>query len=122
MSEPCRLLSYNILDGAPGDRLDQVCEVILALQPDIVCLQECNGWQADGLRRFREVGERLGLAGHFARANSAYNLSVFSRYECDRFVNHRAAGLGHTFCDAVFRTPGGSRLRVVNLHFTPHSE
>jgi exodeoxyribonuclease-3 len=48
-----RLVTYNIYMGAcykrGGDRLDQVCQLVRELQPDVLALQECFGPHFSGV-------------------------------------------------------------------------
>lgn len=52
-----RVMSFNILYGGQ-DRFEQILEVIRELSPDVLALQECNGWE-DGTR----LGETAGCMG-----------------------------------------------------------
>lgn len=52
------LLTYNILTGANGGRLDDVCAVVAAAVPDVVAVQELRGDPPLGTR----TGMRLHVA------------------------------------------------------------
>ncbi len=74
-----RVLSYNIHKGIGGRdwryRLDRVCEVIGAEQPDLVCLQEVT-WQA---RRTRSHDQPEMLARAFGARDMSFQMNVTYR-------------------------------------------
>ncbi|MGW4890240.1 endonuclease/exonuclease/phosphatase family protein [Streptomyces murinus] len=59
---PLRAITYNLLlgglDAGSDDRLRAQIEMLAALAPDVLCLQECTGWTNRHLRR---VADELGM-------------------------------------------------------------
>lgn len=121
MPTTLRILSYNILEGGRGEHFDQVVEVIAATGADIVCLQECNGWPADGQALLRRAAERLGVAGWLCHSRSNYHLAVLTGLVADRFVCWRD-GMNHSFGEVELRLSARRRLNLFNAHLDPHRE
>ena len=139
-----RVLTYNSHHGADGrGRLDlaSVADTIAAAEPDIVALQEVDcrwGSRSGGEDQPRWLGERLGMAVHFAAnvvqvsheptmPSAGYGLALLSRWPLTA-VTHRAyslpaVGRGERrgFIDAVVSGNGPdapASVRVVNTHLS----
>ncbi|MDO8556324.1 MAG: endonuclease/exonuclease/phosphatase family protein [Nanoarchaeota archaeon] len=54
-----RILTYNILTGGSNGRLSMIQDVVRAVDPDVVCLQEANGFSADNDWLLQECGRQL---------------------------------------------------------------
>jgi len=106
-----RMVLWNILDGAP-DRWP-LCERWLhEIQPDLLALCECNGWDED---LARERLTPLGLDSLcFLPTGSGYHLCCASREPMELLTavtegfNHGAMKLRHPRCD------------IIVTHLTPH--
>jgi exodeoxyribonuclease III len=117
-----RLMTYNILtggcDGANEARFGQVCEVIRAALPDILVLNECNGFERNGFRALYRMEHELGMRGVLAQASSGFHVALFVRdgqlieTQClDTEVQHAVL--------AATLLLGKRRIQVVGAHLSP---
>lgn len=107
-----RVVSYNIRTGGVGmdgrRDLARQAEVLRALKPDIVLLQEVDkgARRSDRVDCAKVLGDALGLRSHFAQAiplqGGAYGNAILARYE--PAGEPRVVGL-----------PGGAEHRVALL-------
>ncbi len=115
-----RLLSYNVLEGALPDRLASVLRVIESAQADVVAIQEARYWRRGRREAFRRVGRELGMRGTLFRANSGFDLAVFSRLPV---LGHRNLGLDtmflHTTGMVEIQAPGGETFALFVTHLRP---
>lgn len=115
-----RTVTFNTLFGGnadfgfgPEERWDGQMEFLRSLRPDILAVQECNGWEQLGRRRLHRAVNALGLArGLLAEANpttaghrfhSAILLSERIRVDAegaDRTRYHHVMGWAHRSCRA----------------------
>lgn len=115
-----KIVSYNLLEGA-GPSADELVRFLRDESADVVCLQEANGWEAEGWRRARELAEAVGLpylaCGH---SNTPFHLVTLARIP---FVHQEihTRGLWHCAVQVVVRE-GEDELEVWNLHLDPRSE
>ena len=113
-----RLMTYNILDGAQ-ERLDDVLAVVADRSPDVLALQECNGFDEAGGARLRQVEHALGMRGLLARSDSGYHVALFCRPHLLPTEIPQPQGL--TRAAACARLQGElGELEVVSLHLDPH--
>ncbi|MEV4133417.1 endonuclease/exonuclease/phosphatase family protein [Dactylosporangium sp. NPDC049742] len=106
------LLSYNILTGASGGRLDAVCEVIDAAAPDVAAVQE--------LRGDPPLAARTGMRLHVAppRTGQPVGLLVAPRL---RVLRHGAVpGSFHHGAAWVELDTAAGPLTVVSAHLFPY--
>lgn len=123
-----RVLSYNTLFGgldASGDgRYTTQIEVINDASPDILLLQEAQGFTADGGKRLYETERRLSMRGFVAEAPvTSQHTAIFIRpslqpvsFEADSQHFHHVA--------AILRLalPNDDRvLTIASLHLCPNS-
>lgn len=121
-----KVLSYNTLfggwDGDDNRRSLTQLEAIARERPDILILQECKLFDANGYRRLYEVEEALGMRGFMTLApHTGQHTAVFARRELmpvategDSVHFHHAA----TF--VTLRVPGfSSPVTVVSVHLCP---
>jgi len=73
-----RLLTYNVLEGALPDRLPKVISVIRSAHADVVAVQEARYWRRNRREVFLKVSRALHMPGVLMRANSGFDLAVFS--------------------------------------------
>ncbi len=127
-----RLMTYNILTGGrdapnegeaiapPRDRLATVCELIRSAQPDLLVLQECNGFELDGFRTLYGVEREIGMRGVLAQAQSGFHVALFVRD--GRIITSHS--LQRQFQHAVVAATvevGSTRLGIVGAHLCPFS-
>lgn len=78
-----RLMTYNVLTGgrdAAGDaRLGAVVRVIQSVAPDLLILNECNGFEQDGQRALYRLEAELGMRSVLAKAESGFHVALFHR-------------------------------------------
>ncbi|MEQ8665489.1 MAG: endonuclease/exonuclease/phosphatase family protein [Rhodospirillales bacterium] len=123
-------MSYNILCGGDGrfggpSRLDHICAVLQESAPDIVALQEANGFENGGIRQ--KVSKSLGL-GHTAMAEGAvytdggrYHTAILSRYPLRDADTFPGRAFQSAALSAIVDTPSGL-LQVCSLHLHAYSE
>src|SRR5437868_8109489 len=101
-----RLVTWNILDGGAG-RIDRIADVLRALAPDVVALQEAN--DEDAVRR---VAGALGVNAYWGAANSPYAVAWLSRKRavCQ---NHRLPVLDKTLLELRI-----GELRLLTTHLS----
>jgi endonuclease/exonuclease/phosphatase family metal-dependent hydrolase len=125
-----RLMTYNILtggrDGDDVSRFDGVCEVIRQARPDVLLLQECNGFDDEGARTLYRLERETGLRGVLARASTGFHVGLFLRPrvggdgEALHLVETRRldAEVYHAVIAARIEV-GGRELGVVGAHLCP---
>lgn len=78
---PLKVMTYNIKTGGQdrGDRrrLDRVIEVIAGQRPDVLALQELEGFRRDGL--MDRVAEAVGMCAFLARSWTGQPVAVLLR-------------------------------------------
>ncbi len=76
-------MTYNVLtggrDGANDTRLGAIAQVIAGVSPDILVLNECNGFEAEGYRTLYRLEAELGMRGVLAQAHSGFHVALFLR-------------------------------------------
>ena len=115
-----KILSYNLFEGARTTMAD-LLGFVADEAPDLVCLQEANGWGEDGRRRAREFASAVGLPNFvFGASNTPFNLVTFSQVPfVESGVHHD--GFWHCAVHAAVRY-GDDVLHVWNLHLDPRDE
>ncbi|GAA0422518.1 hypothetical protein Aca07nite_24550 [Actinoplanes capillaceus] len=115
-----RVLTWNIKNGG-GDRLPSIIKVIDQARPDVVTLQELQGFHRYGGRRLRELATALDMTAHLAPSILAQPVAVLVR-EPLRIVRRTRISwrLHHAAAVAVVPTPAGP-LTVVSVHLNPFS-
>lgn len=111
-----KFMTYNILKGGEG-RFAALLEIIEGQAPDVLALQECNGFDGDGQARLTQLRRRLGMDATLATSDSGYHVALLAR--ADRFEPlPPPAGLVRAAACAVVEL-GGLRLAVASLHLDP---
>ncbi len=112
-----RLLTYNVLEGALPDRLPKVLRVLKRAKADVVAVQEARYWRRNGREVFRRVSRELGMRGILFKANSGFDLAVFSRVP---ILSHANPGLNtvflHTTGQVSLRTDSGQIFHLFATH------
>ncbi len=125
-----RLMSYNILRGGAAffggtGRLNSILELIRTCAPDILALQEANGFEDPALVQM--VSRTLSLP-HAALATGAlysdgdrYHVAVFSRYPISDVYRFPSCRFQSAAMSMRLETPLG-RILLWNLHLHATSE
>jgi len=117
-----RLMTYNILtggrDGQDDARLAKICELISGVQPDILVLNECNGFDERGRRNLYRLENELGMRGVLARASTGYHVCLFVRSARLVEVHCLDQEVHHAVLAATLDI-GGQRLTIVGAHLSP---
>ncbi len=115
-----KIISYNLLEGARRTGAEFV-EFVVAHAPDLVCLQEANGWNGDGQRRAKAFAAEAGLPYFvFGESNTPFHLVTFSRLPFTQGDVH-TDGFWHSAIHAGVLYDGDT-LDVWNLHLDPRDE
>lgn len=114
MAATVRLMTQNVLFGGQ-DRFDALCAVLAAARPDVLCLQECVGWD-DG-QRLRTLARTLAIPEderHMALSHSnprgsgmRYHVALLSRPPI-RQVRAHQQGFAHSLLEASISLSGDS--------------
>ncbi len=118
-----RFASYNILtggiDGTDASRLERVIEVVRTIDPDVLAVQEANGFAEDKALR-RRFERETGLKGHICRTRSGHHVALFIKPGITVEKRGRTiAGFHHGAAYADIRLADGMKLRVVTAHLAP---
>jgi exodeoxyribonuclease-3 len=122
-----RVMSYNVKDGGldrdGSTRLDLIAEVIRALDPDVVVLQEANAFEARGQRARFELEGATGMRSLLGLSPSGYHGGLLVREPNYKVLSWYAESpsTNRVLTAARVLTPGGTRLRVAGVHLDPFS-
>ena len=115
-----KLLSYNVLEGALPDRLPAVLRVIASADADVVAIQEARHWRRNRREIFRRVAQRLDMRGILAKANSGFDIALFSRLPILAHTNHGPDTIFlHTTLSVDLRAPSGETFTLFVTHLRP---
>ena len=115
-----KVVSCNLFEGASATK-SELAEFINGERPDVVCLQEANGWGDDGQSRAKEFASEVGLPFYvYSDSNTHFKLATFSRTP---FVSSeiRKNGFWHSAIRASIQHSGDT-IDVWNVHLDPRSE
>jgi len=140
--EAITVMTYNILCGAgveeagqgplewaeehgyPGNRLSRVLDVIRAADPDILGIQEANGWDRGEPPVVQRVAEELGMNFYLGRSTGEESglahvalLTGFHIVDAESYPDH--FGRGALRAEVV--TPAGRSINVFVAHLHPPS-
>jgi exodeoxyribonuclease III len=117
-----RLMTYNVLtgglDSGHDTRLGAICETIQGVAPDILVLNECNGFERDGYRTFYRLEAELGMRGVLAQAHSGFHVALFIRRGRLLETYCLAREVHHAVLAAALEIDG-TVLRVIGAHLNP---
>jgi endonuclease/exonuclease/phosphatase family metal-dependent hydrolase len=117
------ILTWNILEGGSNDRLDEILRLIKAQKPDVVALQECNGWHTDGEKILRYAQRELGMQSFPFWNSGGYQPVILTRLEGAYAVRHDHQGpCLQGFQEVVLPLPGGRNWHFFNTHLYAFSE
>lgn len=114
-----KVLSYNIRNGA-DDTYDTLVRFINAEKPDILCLQEVNGWHEGSPSRIERFAQATGLEHwQFGDSNTDFKLVTFTRSPIIRGESV-ASGLWHSAVH--IEVPyHHTTLNIWNVHLDPRA-
>lgn len=116
-----RISHFNILNGGEH-RLDEIFQTIQEMDSDICGILEAVSWQdANRGEEVRRRGKELGYPYFFlAKANSKYNIAVFSKLPLEtEVINNRVR---HVILRARIQDGPFSDFQFFFLHLSPGSE
>jgi endonuclease/exonuclease/phosphatase family metal-dependent hydrolase len=102
-----RVMSYNIRYGGVG-KAGELAEVIRALDPDVVMLQEATHPDV-----VAQLADAAGYPHHASRR--AYSTGFMSRFPVKEHHWYQPRGARHAFLEVVFSEPD---LRLYGLHLS----
>src|ERR1044071_6316066 len=117
-----RLMTYNVLTGGryadgPG-RLALIADTIRSVNPDLLVLNECNGFEQDGYRALFRLEAELGMRGILAPAESGFHVAFFHRVGRVTEARLLSREVHHAVL-AVTLELAGTTLRVIGAHLCP---
>ena len=115
-----KVISYNLFEGAKDTRSDLI-DFIGNEMPNVVCLQETNGWDENEQATANEFANAVDMPFFVCGAsNTRFKLATFSRTP---FANSQIFTRG--FWHGVIRTSIAHRsgsIDMFNLHLNPGLE
>lgn len=135
--EQITVMTYNILTGAgvdtvppwgqkyaaqkgfPGNRLSKVLEVIKAADPDILGIQEADGWDKGSPSVAQKVADELGMNYFIAESKSRADVVLFTKFDIKE-VESYPTQFASPALRAELVTPSDQAINVfvVHLHAT----
>ncbi len=131
-----KVLSYNILYGAGVERqfdsalppemvgksrLPDLLSFIRDANPDIVGLQEANGWERGKPPTIQQVAQQLGMNQYFARTAGGFHLGLLTKFTILEAENLSSEIGRQGALRATLLTPTGEHLYVFIVHLDPVS-
>ncbi|MEV0901770.1 endonuclease/exonuclease/phosphatase family protein [Actinoplanes sp. NPDC049802] len=115
-----RVMTWNIKNGG-GDRLPAIIKVIGRQRPDVLTLQELQGFHRYGGRKLKDLAATLDMTAHLAPSALAQPVAVLVREPLWIARRTRISWrLHHAAAVAVVPTEAGP-LTVVSAHLNPFS-
>lgn len=115
-----KFVTYNLFEGASTTKTE-LAEFINGEQPDVVCLQEANGWGDNEQSRAKEFASEVGLPFYvYGDSNTRFKLATFSRTPFVSSEVHKN-GFWHSAIRASVQH-GSDTIDVWNVHLDPRSE
>lgn len=114
------VLSYNILEGG-GDRFEDLIAIVKSVKPDILCLQEVNGWEQDDWKTLKLFAFKTGFKTYELgeAKNSDYHVATFSKLPI--LFHQTFIGIHNASLHMVVDTSAGE-LSICNVHLSPYEE
>jgi endonuclease/exonuclease/phosphatase family metal-dependent hydrolase len=136
-----KVLSYNILFGAGVDRkyddlllpklrnrnrLPELISFITAVNPDILGIQEANGWDTGTPSVIRQVARQLDMNYYLAKAPNDFHVVLLTKFKIVSIENLSGEEGDINFetmraLRATLLTPDEQSLNVFIVHFDPFS-
>lgn len=114
-----KILTYNLRNGAT-DTYDILVDFIKQEKPDIVCVQEANGWTNNDSELIQRFADRTGLK-HFSLGNSNtdFKLVTFSKQP---IISSQCITEGFWHSALKITVPWNKKqLTVWNIHLDPRT-
>ncbi len=138
VGEEIPILTYNIYHGGQdfgsiAGRDHEWLEVIRSRNPDIILIQEANGWLPADSNYIAAYVESLNVSfpeeppytGWVGDANSDFDLAIMTRFQVESVETIHGGlldgtwyDLGHAFLHATL-ADSASSIHIINLHFRP---
>lgn len=115
-----KIISMNVFEGGQG-KVDEIGAWLKGREPDVVCIQEANGWSDNDFATCKRLAEQTGLQFYqYGNSYTRYDTVVFARHKplAAGELNYR---LTHsiTWMELPF---GNSTIKVCNWHADPRAE
>jgi exodeoxyribonuclease III len=111
-------MTYNLLTGGRPGRLDAIVEIIRTQRPDVLALQELQGFDRAALDR---LATATGLAAYLARSRSGQPVAVLVRPGATVTAARRVRGpFRHAAAELTVATDRGP-LTVIGTHLNSYS-
>jgi endonuclease/exonuclease/phosphatase family metal-dependent hydrolase len=118
-----RFMTYNVLGGAGGsiagrERIDILISIIQTYDPDVVGIQEANGWSNNDYSTTKRVATALGMNYSYCKsANGDFDNVIFTKFE---IIDSEAfTKVGHCLGRIDVELPNGQITQIFNVH-SPH--
>jgi endonuclease/exonuclease/phosphatase family metal-dependent hydrolase len=136
-----RVISYNVFFGAGVDRqydehlpaelrntnrVPEFVSFINEVRPDILGVQEANGWDGNTSPVVHQVAQQLNMNYYLAQAPNHFNLVLFTKFKILETQNLSGKEGDPVFetmraLRALLLTPDNQSLNVFVVHFDPFS-
>ena len=118
-----KIISYNICNGAHG-KIEELIAFLNQESPDVVCIQEANGWHENDFELFHKVGSCTGLIHTtIGMGDTPHHLITLSRLEPFSGMS-LSLGNHHMAVNTLVPLPSDHERSVVvwNVHLNPYDE
>ena len=122
-------MTYNIQFGGVDDdgtkvvsRLPLIHEVVRQARPDVLAVQEANGFDERDFRRLFAFERTLGLRSVFVQSPHGFHGLILLRPDLTPVSMRNDYPLGNRLLmGLVLRTPGGTEMTVHNVHLDTYA-
>jgi endonuclease/exonuclease/phosphatase family metal-dependent hydrolase len=115
-----RVMSYNIaLGGVDADgtsRLPLIHEVVRAVRPDVLALQEANAFDLQAQERLFAFEAATGLRGILGPSPTGFHGGLFLRRDLQPLELWTEVPPGNRRMELLLRDPAGAELTVCGVH------
>ncbi|MEO6761725.1 MAG: endonuclease/exonuclease/phosphatase family protein [Candidatus Saccharimonadales bacterium] len=113
-------MTYNILDGG-GNRLDLIAKVINNAHPDIITINEANGFNEDNGQKLKRLSQKTGLPYYHLALSGEYDYHVAVISKIPFKARQEVHPLMRAGIIVVVETEFGD-VSICGTHLTPYSE
>ena len=113
-----RVMTYNVMVGGSGltggDNIARIIDIVQSYSPDILGIQEANGWDENDFAIANRIASETGMDYVYCQSQSDFDTVIFSKFTIADSSAHPEVEwcLGR----AEVRLPNGGLLQVFNLH------